>query len=320
MAATTSAPTTSPTPARQRRPRALGRVLGGLKFVWLLLGIVLLLLLAANWVVGVLVDSWQRRSLEVDGKYIVDGRAGAFADPRASAADARQLVTELGEASGQGTTWRPFVYWRLRPFQGRFVNVDDEGLRATVKPPGVVMSPNPRRVFLFGGSTMWSANVPDALAIPSCLWKQMSRPGDWEMTNFGQPGYVSTQDLLTLELECRAGNRPDVAIFYNGFNDIASALQNAAAGVAINEINRSREFNQLYRSDTGDLWLALLRRQPLFKLFAPPAPGNFIEAPGIENRWAAFFQAKFADPRIRARIDAELRKLAPTTSGKRPRS
>jgi hypothetical protein len=63
------------------------------------------------------------------------------------------------------------------------------------------------------------------------------------VTNYGETGYVNTQGLITLILELRKGNVPDVAIFYDGVNEVFSGFQNGVAGIPQNEANRRTEFN-----------------------------------------------------------------------------
>ncbi len=62
------------------------------------------------------------------------------------------------------------------------------------------------------------------------------------VVNFGETGYVNTQGLLRLWLELRRGNVPDVAVFYDGANDIASATQRGEAGIPMNESRRIADF------------------------------------------------------------------------------
>jgi hypothetical protein len=45
-----------------------------------------------------------------------------------------------------------------------------------------------------------------------------------------------------LELELRAGNHPDVVVFYDGINDVGTTLQYGAAGIPQNESKRVSEF------------------------------------------------------------------------------
>ncbi len=52
--------------------------------------------------------------------------------------------------------WRPFVYWRTKPYRGKYVNIDEAGVRriwhGTSSPV-----PGQLKVFMFGGSTLWGS-------------------------------------------------------------------------------------------------------------------------------------------------------------------
>ena len=54
--------------------------------------------------------------------------------------------------------------------------------------------------------------------------------------------FALTQGMLELMLQLRAGQRPDVVVFYDGINDTFSVLQNGIPGVGQNEMNRVSEF------------------------------------------------------------------------------
>jgi lysophospholipase L1-like esterase len=142
--------------------------------------------------------------------------------------------------------WKPFVYFRRGPFHGSYINVDSLGHRRTVNGLAAAPASDTVRVFFFGGSTMWGTNLRDSATIASVASQQLAAtaPKDVAVSvvNFGESGYVFTQELLELELQLRAGNVPDVVLFYDGINDMAAAVQYGAAGVSQNESNRSREF------------------------------------------------------------------------------
>jgi len=93
---------------------------------------------------------------------------------------------------------------------------------------------------------MWGYGAPDDDTIASALTRALAQAGvGARITNFGQFGYVSTQDTILFFEQLRGGQIPDIAIFYDGFNDTASAFQNGVAGISENEANRAREFNAL---------------------------------------------------------------------------
>ena len=49
--------------------------------------------------------------------------------------------------------------------------------------------------------------------------------------NFAQNAFVSTQSLIEFTLQLQRGNVPNLAIFYDGINDIFAAYQSGQAGV-----------------------------------------------------------------------------------------
>jgi lysophospholipase L1-like esterase len=145
--------------------------------------------------------------------------------------------------------WKSYVYYSRYPFRGKYINVDSNSIRYTPQ----YASPNtvsnlPLRIFLFGGSTMWGTGARDAGTIPSSLSRiiaSKNAPRPVQITNMGESGYVSTQELIRLELELRQGNIPDLVILYDGANDIYGAYLDAEPGLPQNEVNRVMEFNLL---------------------------------------------------------------------------
>jgi hypothetical protein len=197
--------------------------------------------------------------------------------------------------------WKPYVYWRRRPFQGRLINVDASNRRATYQPPVTGDgSEKPFRIFVFGGSTAWGTAARDDFTIPSELSKELTRRGlQVEIQNFGEAGFVSTQEILTLMLELRAGRIPDLAIFYDGVNDTYSAFQNGVAGIPQNEDNRVQEFNFLkpYRAAdrhrlmrkefANSLAVTQLLKRLAAKVKPAPAPNEAASAASDEDALAS---------------------------------
>jgi lysophospholipase L1-like esterase len=121
--------------------------------------------------------------------------------------------------------YEPFRVWGMMKWQGKYVNdVQTEMgvLRRTVNAmnPACMQHP-PTRVWIFGGSTVWGVGAPDSETLPSQLARQINAAGNAcvEVTNFGVEAYVSSQELIFLIQELKAGYRPDVVIFYDGLND-----------------------------------------------------------------------------------------------------
>lgn len=143
------------------------------------------------------------------------------------------------------TRWLSYVYWRREPHGGHCINIDEDGIRKTwTSDRGRRESAAPLRVFMFGGSALWGTGVRDDFTIPSLLAKELEeRAVACEVTNFGEAGYVTTQEIILLIRQLQKGNVPDLVIFYDGVNDTYSAYQQQTAGLPENEFNRVREFN-----------------------------------------------------------------------------
>lgn len=123
--------------------------------------------------------------------------------------------------------YEPYVGWRRADVASAYVNIVD-GERRTVHPAEA--SPDALRVWCFGGSTMWGTGVRDAATTASRLAALAQADGfDVAVRNFGESGWVSTQEAVFLGLMLRAGERPDVVLFYDGVNDVFSAFQSGKA-------------------------------------------------------------------------------------------
>ena len=134
----------------------------------------------------------------------------------------------------RGFRWHPYVYWRRPAYDTPTVHVSKEGIRRTVQPYG----PDAKtRIFLFGGSTMWGTGVRDEHTIASLFAQRLAQLGwsDFHVVNYGESAYVATQSLLTLLLELRAGNIPDIVVFYEGINEVASSHVMQRAGITQHE-------------------------------------------------------------------------------------
>lgn len=213
---------------------------------WLAVG-----LLAATLVVVELAASVVERAIDtlgqrssVDTRYLADAYAGSDW--------AREYYEEFER--GSRFTWSSYVYWRHAPWASRYINVDASGVRATWMPPSG--PEHAAEVWMFGGSTLWGTGARDDGTIPSLLARELSeRHGVPALiVNFGETGYVSTQEAIALALELRGPRpRPHLVIFYDGLNDTFSSLQNGVAGLPQNEENRRREFNLVHPGRRADL-------------------------------------------------------------------
>lgn len=126
--------------------------------------------------------------------------------------------------------WSPYTYWVLEEFDGEFININSEGIRFTPDYGG------DEDLFIFGGSTVWGEGARDDYTIPGHIARLLHENGNpHNVINYGQTGYVSSQDLIWFQRQLIHGNIPDSAIFYQGFNDVLSSWGSDVVGVTLQE-------------------------------------------------------------------------------------
>jgi len=146
-------------------------------------------------------------------------------------------------------------------------------------------------VFAFGGSTMWGTGSPDWGTIPAYLQavlaKREGRPVC--VVNFGESAYGSTQSVIMLLTRLHAGDVPDLALFYDGPNDVFTAYQSGRTTVHANSERIARVFE--HHGDTSPL-AESLDGSALFRLSkglvnrlaqAPPPSTLTYETMGIDR-------------------------------------
>lgn len=223
--------------------------------IWVIVGITLFLFVSLESLFSITLRV--RDSLSSSSTKFADHRVNA------DAYQDRSWVASYYEEfeRSQNARWEPYVYWRQRPYQGKYINIAENGLRFTPEHVTAHQSgTRPLRIFMFGGSTLWGTGARDSMTIPAILAKELRDKGmTAEITNFGQSGYVSTQEFFGLLLELQKQNIPDLVVFYDGVNDTFSAFQQGVAGVPQNEINRATEFALTARSNRARLWFQAFR-------------------------------------------------------------
>ena len=114
----------------------------------------------------------------------------------------------------------PFVEWRRRPYRGRFISIDKDGVRRTLN--SRCDDGRNLQIWMFGDSALWGTGVTDAGTIPSQLAELYRDSGQSVcIKNFGEAGWVSTQELIELLLQLKQnGRRPDVVVFYDGTDEV----------------------------------------------------------------------------------------------------
>lgn len=118
----------------------------------------------------------------------------------------------------------PFIVWSRKEYSGKWINVDKNGLRKTWNPSDT--KEDFKKVYIFGGSTLWGTGARDEFTIPSYFSKLLNyKKKKYFVFNYGETGYTFTQELVQLILLLRDGHRPNYIIFYDGINDVYATYQ-----------------------------------------------------------------------------------------------
>ncbi len=232
------------------------------RFLWFNIGIALLVL--------ILMEGGARGYLALRERARVSAQLVEREEAYDASADEGWVPEYLREIdAGREGEWHPYVYWRRRPFHAKYLNIDQAGIRKTWNSTSSP-APGQLKVWMFGGSTLWGVGSRDDFTIPSLVSKKLAanlHSGVW-VTSFAEIGYVSTQEVITLMLELRKGNVPDVVVFLDGVNDAIAAYQSGVAGIPQNESNRVVEFDALKRLTWRE---TVVEKLALYKLIAGTA-------------------------------------------------
>ncbi len=174
-----------------------------------------------------------------------------YADTYADPAWAARYYQEVDEVEkGRSLRWQSYVYWRRLARQGELINITPDGLRKTINVPASAGTNPAKKVFMFGGSTLWGLGAGDSDTIASVFAREATNKGiHCEVVNYGQYAYVSTQGVVELMMQLQKGNIPDAVVFYDGTNDTFGAFQLGVPGLPHDEIYREKEFGLLRRPE-----------------------------------------------------------------------
>ena len=194
-------------------------------------------------------------------------------------------------------TYIPFRIWGVTEWHGKYVNTDigEMGLWRRTLNPKCEQQPT-TNIWVFGGSAVFGTGVPDWATLPSSLARSLNGTGLGciAVTNLGVEGYATTQELILLTEQLKAGRRPDIVIFYDGFNDAAAGLdspdpRNGHYGFAT--IQSRIEGSWIGRLDflkkSYTFWLVQGVLKHLFRVQAPPLSGaeSQAKAPAILDNY-----------------------------------
>jgi hypothetical protein len=136
---------------------------------------------------------------------------------------------------GFNARFDPYRGWWPTAFERANLTIDAHGRRVIPQP--TAHSARPWRVFMFGGSVMWGYTARDSFTIPAFMARELQARGinDVELVNYGQLGFVSTQEVISLLLSIREKDIPNATVFLDGLNDVTTAFQTGSAGHVENE-------------------------------------------------------------------------------------
>jgi hypothetical protein len=195
----------------------LRRILNTVRDGWLMIGIALVMFL--------LLEGGYRLQAAIRGNDRLASQVDSSAHPYAHAAWFHDFNDGPDGLNARHYLLDPYRGHWPSPLHSRYLNIDSTGRRLTVNRvsnPGTA-----RRVFMFGGSSMWGFAARDSFTIASLLSERLAAQGldNVEVVNLAQAGFNSTQEATGFLVELARGNIPDVAVFLDGYNDIATGLR-----------------------------------------------------------------------------------------------
>lgn len=133
---------------------------------------------------------------------------------------AADYFNELREASHN---WEPLLGMLRQDYEGRYINIAD---RARKTYSAEEVGGEATVVYFFGGSTTWGTGQRDLYTIPSNVARLAEKDGvEIRVSNYGQGGWVIWQQLSLMLQLLAEGKIPDLAVFYNGHNDVGQQVQ-----------------------------------------------------------------------------------------------
>ncbi len=152
-------------------------------------------------------------------------------------------------------SYEAYVGWERKAFHGQTINIDAAGVRKSVPSScNAVTADKTYTIWMFGGSTIWGAGVPDWLTIPSLLAARYEKDGRKVcVLNFGEKAWVNTQEMVKLVLELKRDERkPDLVIFYDGPADVYESYQSGRAGLHQNFYDTKKTLEGRASSGSGN--------------------------------------------------------------------
>jgi lysophospholipase L1-like esterase len=142
----------------------------------------------------------------------------------------------------------PFLGYRFADEASRYTNLVD-GVRSSYQSqaPGTKVS-----VWFFGASALFGDGQRDDHTITSEFSRLAEADGiPLEVRNYGRPGTAMWQELELFQQLVASGLKPDLVVFYDGFNDLAWQMNLELSAEPTNVYDRSR--NQVTNAGANGL-------------------------------------------------------------------
>lgn len=230
--------------------------------------------LAIVFLVSLAQDMWR-----VTGKAWLDEGDRRFESPAYDNVDAARRI--LADQKDSDYVYFPFIGWRQKPIATATLNVgEDFNRRHTI---GTGNRPDARTLGMFGGSTMWGTGVEDNATI-AALFDQIT--DNFTVTNYGERGHTSRQNLSQLINLINTGRMPEVVVFYEGYNDVWAHC-NYAVTESLNGDMEERKIRAMIeeRRDSGQIYRNFI--QPMLRLVQGGRSGNRYACDNERARAAA---------------------------------
>ena len=133
--------------------------------------------------------------------------------------DINEIISQTKWSFQNGSASEDGTQIRYPEHRSKLFNIVD-GIRFTTDvPPNLY-----EKIYIFGGSTIFSAEVPDTYTIPSYLQRLINTTSkdSYEVINMGMPAVTTTGQynrLQDLHLHSK-----DIVVFYDGVNDALQSL------------------------------------------------------------------------------------------------
>ena len=201
-------------------------------------------------------ETWQAKKDELDADEFAAAQAK---NELLSPAEEHGLVLSNIENTDGFVTHKNFDGDYIKIREGRRITIGSTGLRQ-------------KRILVFGGSTIFCGEMPDALTVPSQLQAMLLASGlDVDVLNFGISGMRIENQFRNLNSLPQVGP-DDIVVFYDGVNDLNKVYE-----VGLNLRNNQTPWRQINKISSE-----LENRSWFIRYLAPTV---YVESRGIGQNY-----------------------------------